>query len=156
MNSEQMLMMQLYGGGMFSAGGGWLKVIFLASLIAIPILRPERIILLSQYRRACMAFGVSIVLPGVATILMSALITPNVVGGGMGNSLPAGILGIGLLQLLTGSGPLLFGLSIIFLLKAIVPKFIPPTAIESLQRPPGKEKPDGSALHPDAPAGDIQ
>jgi len=124
MNSVQYLMMQLLGGGLAGMGGVWLKVVFLAFLMAIPVFRPERIKTLGLYRRACVCFGISVIIPGAASLLTIAAVLPGA-GPGLNNG-SATLFGPGLVQMLNAGGPILFGLSIIFALKAIVPAFIPP------------------------------
>ncbi len=140
MNSDQYLMMQLLGGGLAGLGSTWLKVVFLAFLMAIPVLRPESIKTLSLYRRACVCFGISIIIPGAVTLLMMVAMLPG--GGGMGiNNGSQTLFGQGLAQMLNAGGPMLFGLSVIFALRALVPGFIPPVS----PRPSVRSEPNATA-----------
>ncbi|MEO2035021.1 MAG: hypothetical protein ABGZ35_23315 [Planctomycetaceae bacterium] len=126
MNSQELMFMQLYGGGLLSAGSTWLKVVFLAFLLGVPVYRPERIRNVSLYRRAYMCFGLSIIIPSASTFLLAAVMSPG--GTGMGRSIgnSSSLAGNGLLQLLGAAGPVLFGISLICALGAVVPGFIPP------------------------------
>jgi len=139
MGQNELLMMQLYGGGLLGAGSGLLKVVFLAFLLAVPVFRPERIAAVSMYRRACLCFGLSIIVPGAVTMFMTAAMLPVGGAGNFGNTGSAAFSGLGMIQLLSACSPVLFGLSVIFALKAVVPGFIPPT------------KPRYSTSHGEAP-----
>jgi hypothetical protein len=116
MSRENLLMMQLFGGG---SSSGWLQVVFLVFLLAVPILSPERIRVVSSYRRAYVFFALSIIVPSAASVLMSTVVAPVGLAG-------SGVTGIQALQLFNAAGPVLFGLSLIFAMKAVVPGFIPP------------------------------
>lgn len=136
MGREDLLMMQLFGGGAVGGGGGWLQsggwlhVVFLAFLLAVPIFRPERIRVVASYRRAFVCFALSIIAPSAVSILMMSLVSP---GGGPGG----GLSGIPTFQLFSAAGPVLFGISLIFAMKAIVPGFIPP---QNSGRPTGLDE----------------
>jgi hypothetical protein len=124
MRREDVLMMQLLGGGGggvagWLQSGGWMQVVFLAFLLAVPILRPERIRVVAWYRWAYVFFALSIVAPSAASFLIMTVISPGGVSG-------SGVPGLQTLQLFNAAGPVLFGLSLIFAMKAIVPGFIPP------------------------------
>jgi hypothetical protein len=129
MGRDELWMMQLFGGGGWMQSGGWLQVVFLAFLLGVPIFRPERIRVVSSYRGAYFCFALSIIVPSAASVLMTNLLSP---GGVPGNGLP----GIQMLQLFNAAGPLLFGISIILVMKAIVPGFIPP---QSVRRPTNQD-----------------
>ena len=116
MRREDLLMMQLFGGG---GSAGWLQVVFLVFLLAVPVLKPERIRVVSSYRRAYVFFALSIILPSATSFLMTTVLSPGAAPGG-------GIPGIQTLQLFSASGPVLFGISLIYAIKAVVPGFIPP------------------------------
>ena len=120
MGRNELLMMQLFGGG----GGlvqsvGLLQVVFLTFLIAVPILKPERIRVVSSYRRAFIFFALSTIVPSVTSVLMTSVLAPGGQSGEFLGTMP-------LFLLLNVAGPVLFGISIILLMKAIVPGFIPP------------------------------
>lgn len=139
MGREELLMMQLFGGG-GGAGGwapssGWLQVVYLAFLMGIPILRPERIRVASSYRGAYFCFALSIIVPSAASVLMMNLLSP-------GGVTPNGLPGIQLFQLFNAAGPVFFGISIILAMKAIVPGFIPP---QSARRPTNHDDPSSTA-----------
>ncbi len=120
MGREELWMMQLFGGGGgWLQSGGWLQVVFLAFLLAVPIFRPERIRVVSSYRGAFVCFALSIIVPSAAAVLMMNLVSPGGVPGG-------GLSGIQTFQLFNAAGPVLFGISLILAMKAIVPGFIPP------------------------------
>ena len=127
-NMQELLMMRLYGGagGLFGSGTAWLEVVFLAFLIAIPVFRPERIRIVSMYRRAYYCFGLSIIVPSTASCLLMTVFMPNVAGGRFGTGSSETILGAELLKVLAQAGPVLFGISVILALAAVVPGFIPP------------------------------
>ena len=76
-------------------------------------------------RGAYFCFALSIIVPSAASVLMTSLLSP---GGVPGNGLP----GIQMMQLFNAAGPIFFGISIILVMKAIVPGFIPP---QNVQRP---------------------
>lgn len=138
MGREELLMMQLFGGGGASGwmpSGGWLQVVYLAFLFAIPIFRPERIRVASSYRGAYLCFALSIIVPSAASVLMMNLLSP-------GGVTADGLSGIQLLQLFNAAGPVLFGISIILAMKAIVPGFIPP---QSARRPTNHDDPSSTA-----------
>jgi hypothetical protein len=141
MNMEQFLMTQIFGGGLAGAASGWLQVVFLAFLIAIPVFRPESIKTVAMYRRACLCFGISIIVPGAVSVLMMAAMLPTAGAGGYGNSGSPLLIGQGMVRMLHAGGPILFGLSVIFALKAVVPGFIPPVS----SRPSRQLYPDGPA-----------
>jgi hypothetical protein len=138
MGREELLMMQLFGGGGGAGGwmpsGGWLQVVYLAFLLAIPIFRPERIRVASSYRGAYFCFALSIIVPSATSVLMMNLLSPR---GVMADGLP----GIQLFQLFHAAGPVLFGISIILAMKAIVPGFIPP---QSARRPTSHDDPSST------------
>ncbi len=120
MGRDELWMMQLLGGGGgWMQSGGWLQVVFLAFLLAIPIFRPERIRVVSSYRRAYICFALSIVVPSASSVLMMNLVSAGGVPGGGFSGFPA-------IQLFNAAGPVLFGISVILAMKAIVPGFIPP------------------------------
>jgi hypothetical protein len=120
MGREELLMMQLFGGGSGSLqSGGWLQVVFLAFLLAVPIFKPERIRVVSSYRLAYVCFALSIIVPSAVSVLMMSLVFPD---GRPGR----GLSGIPTFQLFNAAGPVLFGISLILAMKAIVPGFIPP------------------------------
>ncbi len=128
MGREELWMMQLLGGGGgvgWLQSGSWLQVVFLAFLLAVPIFRPERIRVVSSYRGAYICFALSIIAPSAASVLMMNLVSPGGVPGD-------GLSGIQTYQLFNAAGPILFGISIILVMKAIVPGFIPP---QSVRRP---------------------
>ena len=126
MGREELWMMQMFGGGGgWLQSGGWLQVVFLAFLLAVPIFRPERIRVVSSYRGAYVCFALSIIVPSAASVLMTTLVSPGGVPGD-------GLSGIQTLQLFNAAGPVLFGISVILAMKAIVPGFIPP---QSIRRP---------------------
>ena len=107
MGREELLMMQLFGGGGgWLQSGGWLQVVFLAFLVAVPILRPERIRVVASYRSAYVCFALSIIVPSAASVLMMTLVSPGGVSGG-------GFSGIQTIQLFNAAGPVLFGISLI-------------------------------------------
>ncbi len=125
MGREELWMMQMLGGGGgWLQSGGWMQVVFLAFLLAVPIFRPERIRVVSSYRGAYVCFALSIIVPSTASLLMS-LVSPL---GAAGD----GFSGTQLFQLSNAAGPVLFGISLILAMKAIVPGFIPP---QSIRRP---------------------
>lgn len=132
---DELWMMQMFGGGGgWMQSGGWLQGVYLAFLIAIPIFRPERIRVTSAYRGAYMCFALSILVPSAVSALMMSLLPP---GGVPGDGLP----GIQMIQLFNAAGPILFGISIILVMKAIVPGFIPPQNVHrptSYGDPPSK------------------
>ena len=117
-----MLMLQLLGGG-GSGGwlqsGGWLHVLFLAFLLAVPILWPERIRVVASYRASWICFALSIFVPNVISVAMIYAVSPD----GTRGSFP----GMPSLQLINAAGPVLFGISLILAMKAVVPGFIPPS-----------------------------
>jgi len=125
MGRDELMMMQFLSGagggnlGGLSVGGGLLQVVYLAFLLAVPIFRPDRIKVVSSFRAAYTCFGLSIITPSVVSLLMMYVASPN---GGPGG----GAEGIQSLYLLTAAGPILFGVSVILAMKAIVPGFIPP------------------------------
>lgn len=136
MGRDELWMMQLFGGGTgWLQSGGWLQVVYLAFLLAIPIYRPERIRVVSSYRGAYFCFALSIIVPSAASVLMTSLLSP---GGVPGNGLP----GIQMMQLFNAAGPIFFGISIILVMKAIVPGFIPP---QTVQRPTSYGDPPSNA-----------
>mgnify|MGYP007079508514 CR=1 FL=1 len=129
MGREELLMMQLLGGGGgWLQSGGWLQVVFLVFLFAIPIRWPERIRVVSLYRSAYLFFALSIIVPSVSSVLMTSLVMPGGMGGGSFGSDFSGML---ILRLLNAAGPVLFGISVILVMKAIVPGFIPPPTSRS-------------------------
>jgi hypothetical protein len=124
MGREELLMMQLYGGGGgWLLSGGWLQVVYLAFLLAVPVFRPERIRVVSSYRGASLCFALSIIVPSVVSVLMMNLASQ---AGGRGG----GQFGMETFQqafqLINAAGPVLFGISLILAMKAIIPGFIPP------------------------------
>ncbi len=124
MGRDDLMMMQFLsgaGGGLGGLGGGsgWLQVVYLAFLLAIPIFRPERIKVVSSFRAAYTCFGLSIIIPSAVSLLMMYVASPM---GGPG----AGANGIQPFYMLTAAGPILFGISVILAMRAIVPGFIPP------------------------------
>lgn len=136
MGREELWMMQMFGGGGgWMQSGGWLQVVFLAFLFAVPIFRPERIRVVSSYRAAYMCFALSIIVPSAASVLMMNLVSPGGVSGG-------GLPGISMFQLFNAAGPVLFGISIVLAMKAIVPGFIPP---QSVSRPTNHDGPPSTA-----------
>lgn len=141
MNPDQLMMMQLFGGGIMGTGAAWTKCIFLAFLLLVPILRPHQIRILSMFRRACTCFGLSLILPGIANIVLTTAIVQGAAGTPYGAVPSSGALGMTLLRVLSGAGPVLFGLSVIFALRAVVPGFIPPAPIH----PPGTPRPPSSS-----------
>lgn len=125
MGREELMMMQLFGGGGWLQSGGWLQVVFLAFLLAVPILKPERIRVVASYRGAYVCFALSLIVPSAASVLMTSLVSPGGIPGG-------GFSGIPMFQLFNAAGPVLFGISVILAMKAIVPGFIPP---QNVRRP---------------------
>ena len=123
MGRDELMMMQFLsgaGGGLgLGGGGGLLQVVYLAFLLAVPIFRPERIRVVSSFRAAYTCFGLSIIIPSAVSLMMMYVASPM---GGLGG----GAAGIQPLYLLTSAGPILFGISVILAMKAIVPGFIPP------------------------------
>ena len=132
MGREDLWMMQLFGGGGgWMQSGGWLQVVFLAFLLAIPIFRPERIRVAASYRRAYVCSALSIIVPSAASVLMTNPVSTGGVSGG-------GFSGIQTFQLFNAAGPVLFGISLILAMKAIVPGFIPPRCV---RRPTSPDEP---------------
>jgi hypothetical protein len=136
MGREELWMMQLFGGGGgWLQSGGWLQVVFLGFLLAVPIFRPERIRVVSSFRGAYVCFALSLIVPSAASVLMMNLVSPGGIPGG-------GFSGIPMFQLFNAAGPVLFGISVILAMKAIVPGFIPP---QSLRRPTSYDEPTSTA-----------
>lgn len=78
MGRDELWMMQLFGGGTgWLQSGGWLQVVYLVFLLAIPIFRPERIRVVSSYRGAYFCFALSIIVPSAASVLMTSLLSPG-------------------------------------------------------------------------------
>jgi len=124
MGRDELLMLQLFGGGAgLTQSGGWLQVLYLAFLLAVPVLRPERIRVVSSYRAAWFCFALSIIVPSAASVVMLYAVAP----GGTSGGFP----GMQTLQLFNAAGPVLFGISLILAMKAVVPGFIPPTTSQS-------------------------
>lgn len=128
MSSNDFLMMQLFGGGAaWMQSSSWLHVVFLIFLLAVPIFRPEQIRVIASFRRAWVCFALSIIAPGAVSILTSAVIMPGASPRNMSAGTP-------LLSFVTAAGPVFFGMSLIFAMKAVVPGFIPPKDFESSSR----------------------
>jgi len=140
MGRDELFLMQLLNGGL-TTSGGWLQVIFLAFLLAVPILWPGRIRVTSAYRRAFIWFALSIVAPSVGSILMTSLVSQDQFSGGGFGATQA-------YQLAGAAGPVMFGISLIFAMKAVVPGFIPPHSSHSSTAHGGQTSTDvdGSAV----------
>ena len=128
MRPNDYLMMQLFSGGLSSMqSSGWLHVVFLIFLLAVPIFRPERIRVVASFRRAWVCFALSMIAPSAASILTSNLIMPGVAAGNMPTGTP-------LLSFFNAAGPVFFGMSLVFAMKAVVPGFIPPPDFDRSSR----------------------
>jgi len=126
MSAEQMLLMRQLGGGLLAGGSAWVQVVFLAFLLWVPVFRPERIRIVSLFRRAYVCFALSVIIPSTAPLLVAAVMGPAGLGGRAGGGFSGALFSNGALQLLTAMGPVLFGISLICALGAVVPSFIPP------------------------------
>ncbi len=150
MSSDQFMMLRMLNGGLMS-GSGWIQVVFLAFLLGIPVFRPETIRRVSRYRSACVCFGLSLILPGLGTLLMPAM--QSITGGGRaGNRFGGGggehwmlslFSGTEWMQILSSAGPILFGVSVIFALGSVIPGFIPPQSSRPSERPVVSTPPAG-------------
>ena len=129
MSRQELLFMQLFGGGTTGQQAtGWLYVVFLVFLLAVPILKPDRIRVAKSFRASFFYFALSVTVPPVLSTLMYSLQQNGAGGGGFGGGIggAANADGIPTLLLLNGAGPLLFCVSLVLAMKAVVPSFIPP------------------------------
>ena len=128
MRPNDFLMMQLFGGGLSSMqSSNWLYAVFLIFLLTVPLFRPEKIRVIASFRRAWVCFALSIIAPSAVSILTTNLIMPGATSGNM----PAGTP---LWSFFNAAGPVLFGMSLIFAMQAILPAFVPPRDYESSSR----------------------
>lgn len=151
MNFDDIMRMRLYSGqmgldGLFGGGGGtWLKVVFLALLFAVPVFRPDQIRRVAWYRRAYFCFGASLILPSLSSLFLVVVATSGGPQGFGGNASAIG--GTTAVHVLNALGPVLFGISVIYAVGAVVPGFIPP---RSPQRPVGFSPSDSETGGPRA------
>ena len=114
---QQLLYLKQFLGG---GGQGWLLFGFLLCLFAVLLFRPERIRSAGLFGWACARFALSVIAPPVLTYCYGYL--QNIEGT---SSRPGGgamSLWLPVQQL---AGPLLFGLSLIFGLLALMPRSAP-------------------------------
>jgi hypothetical protein len=102
-------------GSVFGLG----QATLMASLFIVLVFRPERIRSRRLFSLACWLFGLSVLLPPILNALLGT------VGAGVftvarGNFPGSGGLGL-VFVLAMGLGPVLFGLSLLFALLALVP-----------------------------------
>ena len=127
--NEWLLLQQYVGGGRV-----WLQVAFLVCLFGVIVFKPECIKNLSLFRKSYLLFAFSIIVPGLFAFFAGPLATAR---GGFrpGTQLDTTV------QVISASGPVLFGLSIICALGALVPRFIPPPTTSHTIESPGSAPP---------------
>ena len=120
MGREELLLMQLFGGGAgWIQTGGWMQVVYLVFLLLVPLKWPERIRVVAAFRLAWLLFACSVFLPSIASIVISNLVPSS---GGFRSSGE----NLWFMQLANAIGPCCFGASLILAMKAVVPRFVPP------------------------------
>jgi hypothetical protein len=116
MPQELIYLQQILG-----AGTGWTQATLLAGLFLVLIFRPERIRSRTLFYLACWCFGLSLLVSPAVTVLFSVL----GLGSFVGPRAPGSFGGPGGSVLLSSvaylSGPVLFGLSVLLGLLALVP-----------------------------------
>lgn len=134
MDLDDLLRLQLQGGGLgglFTSGKSWISAVLLAFLFAVAVFRPERIINAKALRKAFVFLALSIVLPslGYMLVLLAAFGTSPSGISRAGSGIPVLIM-----QFFNNAPPILLGISILFAMVAVVPRFIPPTLREESSR----------------------
>jgi hypothetical protein len=117
---DQLIYLQLFQQ-LFGSGTGWTHATLLASLFLVLIFRPERIRSRTLFYVACWCFALSVLVAPTLTALFSVTgwnpfagpSGPGVFGGPGGSPLVTMVAYL--------SGPVLFGLSVLFGLLALVP-----------------------------------
>jgi hypothetical protein len=115
MSQELISLQQLLGAT------GWTHATLLASLFLVLVFRPERIRSRTLFYVACWCFGLSLLVSPILNVVFGALGASLFTGmrgpGGFGG--PGGSVLVSLVAYL--SGPVLFGLSVLLALLALVP-----------------------------------
>ena len=124
--SADAIMMQQMMGLLFGGGRVWLEAVFLLGLFAAALFQRHHIHNIALFRRSYYLFGLSILVPPCLVLLVGYATT--VAGGSSGSSGQALLsANNGLLNpIILASGPVLFAISVICALSALVPPFIPP------------------------------
>ena len=117
----------------------WVQLALLVSLTVVIVWRREAVVSVTAYRRAFTLMAMTVMVPAILTCLMP-LIAANFTDPAANNTFRRG--SNPLQQMMSGGmqyvypimqsiGPILLGMAILSLSRAIVPKFIPPVG------PPG-------------------